>query len=111
LFKNIHLPFNETRYLRIFTASAAMLCICVMGIGVLRLVAATDNPSFVARDLLAVDALGFLASGVLSFVALRSRKDKRKPLIERSASFIFPAALILLSVACVLIVWEFVQRH
>ena len=88
-----------------------MLFICLMGIGVLRLVAAADYPSFIARDLLAVDALGFLASGVLSFVALRSRKDKRKPLIEQSANFIFPAAIILLAGAGVLIIWEFVQRH
>lgn len=75
--ENIRFPFDEIHYIRIFTASAAMVGVCLMGIGVLRLVAESNYLIIIARNFLTIDALGFLASGILSYVVLRGGENKR----------------------------------
>ena len=106
--KNIQTLFNETRYIGIFITSSAMVGVCLMGIGVLRLVAESEYLISIARNFLTIDALGFLASGILSYVVLRGGENKRRILFEQTTNFIFPAAFILLTAACLLIVREFV---
>lgn len=105
--ENFRFPFDEIHYIRIFTASAAMVGVCLIIVGVLRLLAEANRVDAFARNLTAVDALVFLASGLLSYAALRARKSKRRIRAARAADFVFTAALFLLSIVCALIFWGF----
>ena len=56
-------------------------------------------------DLLAVDALLFLVSCLLSYSALRSRSLGRMHRIERAADWVFIAAMIVMTGICGLITY------
>jgi len=84
----------------IFTASAALVGVCLTVIGLIRVVIATSNVDTIADDLLAVDALLFLASCLLSYWALRTRSVRRMYRVERVADAIFIVGLLLMTTVC-----------
>jgi hypothetical protein len=63
--------------------------VCLTVIGLIRVVVATINVDTIADNLLAVDALLFLASCLLSYWALRTRSIRRMYRVERVADAIF----------------------
>jgi hypothetical protein len=91
----------------IFTVSAAMVGVCMTVIGILRLVITLQNVNTLADDFLAVDALLFLTSCLLSYWALRSRGYARMHRIERVADTIFFLGLLGMGAICVFTVYEF----
>ena len=91
----------------IFTVSAAMVGVCMTVIGILRLVITIRKVNTLADDFLAVDALLFLTSCLLSYWALRSRSYARMYHIERFADAIFILGLLGMGAICVFIVYEF----
>ena len=86
--------------MHIFTASAALVGVCLTVIGLIRVVIATSNVDTIADDLLAVDALLFLASCLLSYWALRTRSVRRMYRVERVADAIFIVGLLLMTTVC-----------
>lgn len=84
----------------IFTASAALVGVCLTVIGLIRVVIATSNVDTIADDLLAVDALLFLISCLLAYWALRTRSVRRMYRVERVADAIFIAGLLLMTAVC-----------
>jgi len=99
-------PHNEKRALEadicihIFTASAALVGVCLTVIGLIRVVIATMKVDTIADDLLAADALLFLASCLLAYWALRTRSAQRMYRVERAADAIFIVGLLLMTVVC-----------
>ncbi|MDD2852602.1 MAG: hypothetical protein PHY09_12000 [Desulfuromonadaceae bacterium] len=91
----------------IFTVSAAMVGVCMTVIGILRLVITIQKINTLADDFLAVDALLFLTSCILSYLALRSRGYTRMHRIERIADGIFILGLLGMGAICVFTVYEF----
>ena len=91
----------------IFTVSAAMIGVCMTVIGILRLVFTLQKVNTLADDFLAIDALLFLTSCILSYWALRSRGYSRMHRIERIADGIFILGLLGMGAICVFIVYEF----
>jgi len=91
----------------IFTVSAAMVGVCMTVIGILRLVITIRKVNTLADDFLAIDALLFLTSCILSYWALRSRGYARMHRIERVADAIFILGLLGMGAICVFIVYEF----
>lgn len=91
----------------IFSVSAAMVGVCMTVIGILRLVITIREVNTLADDFLAIDALLFLTSCLLSYWALRSRSYARMYRIERFADAIFILGLLGMSAICVFIVYEF----
>lgn len=104
--RDIHL--EEDVSIHIFIASAAMVGVCLTGIGLLRVVLTIHGGATLADDLLALDAFLFLASCLLSYFALRTRSTRRMYRVERLADSLFIAGLVLMVFACGLIVYEMI---
>lgn len=92
----------------IFGVSAAMVGACLTVIGLFRLTDKLRNVGSVGDEILAVDAVVFLTSCVLSYLALRARRTRRWVRIERAADLLFLSGLCLMAVVCALIAYEFV---
>jgi len=86
--------------IHIFTASAALVGVCLTVIGLIRVVIATLNVDTIADDLLAADALLFLVSCLLAYWALRTRSARRMYRVERAADAIFIVGLLLMTTVC-----------
>ena len=92
----------------IFTASAAMVGVCLTVIGLFRISFRLQAVATTGDELLAVDAMAFLTSCLLAYLALRTRRTQRKYRLEKVADWIFLTGLSLMAVACALIAYEFV---
>jgi hypothetical protein len=105
-------PPNDRKHLEadisthIFSASAGLVGVCLTVIGLIRVVVATLNVDTFADNLLAIDALLFLASCLLSYWALRTRSIARMYRVERVADAIFIAGLLLMTAVCTIIAYE-----
>jgi hypothetical protein len=92
--------------IHIFTASAALVGVCLTVIGLIRVVVATINVDTFADNLLAIDALFFLASCLLAYWALRTRSVRRMYRVERAADALFIVGLLLMTAVCSIIAYE-----
>jgi hypothetical protein len=92
--------------IHIFTASAALVGVCLTVIGLIRVVVVTINIDTIGDNLLAVDALLFLASCLLSYWALRTRSIRRMYHVERVADAIFVTGMLLMTGVCSIIAYE-----
>ena len=101
-------PFDEDLSIHIFSASATMLGICLTVIGLLRVVITVRGSQTLADDLLALDSILFLASCILSYVALRRRKTQRRHRLELLADRLFVAGLVPIVLASIIIVYQLI---
>ena len=91
---------EEDISVHIFTASAAMVGVCLTVIGLLRVVITIRKINTLADDILATDAFIFLVSCLLSYWALRTRISRRMHRVERIADGIFILGLLLMVIVC-----------
>ena len=91
--------------IHIFTVSSAMVGVCLTVIGLIRVVITLGRADTLADDLLAVDALLFLVSSLLSYAALRSRSFRRMHRIERAADTVFIVAMVVMTTVCAVITY------
>jgi hypothetical protein len=96
---------EEDVCIHIFTVSAAMVGVCLTVIGLLRVVITIQKTDTFADDILAVNALLFLASCLSSYWALRTRSKGRMHRVERFADSIFITAMIIMAVTCLFITY------
>ena len=96
---------DENICVHIFTASAAMVGVCLTVVGIIRVVISRHESDLFADDLLAVNAMLYLASSLLSYWALRTRNVTRNYRLERIADVIFLVALTLTAVSAAYITW------
>jgi len=89
----------------IFTVSSAMVGVCLTVIGLLRIVITIQKVDTVADDLVAANALVFLASTFLSYWALRTRSTKRMHRLERLADSLFLFGLGFMAMICIFITY------
>lgn len=89
----------------IFTASAAMVGVCLTVIGILRVVISLRKEDLLGDDLLAFNSMLYLASCLLSYWALRTRSLGRNHRLERFADAIFLVALVFTAINAGFITW------
>lgn len=89
----------------IFTASAAMVGVCLTVIGILRVVISLRKEDLIGDDLLAVNSMLYLASCLLSYWALRTRSSRRNHRLEHTADGIFLIALVFTAINAAFITW------
>lgn len=89
----------------IFTASAAMVGVCMTVIGIIRVVISLHRPDVFGDDLLAVNAMLYLGACLMSYWALRTRSLGRNHRLERIADVLFLVALTLTAVNAAFIAW------
>lgn len=103
--ENDKISLEEDISIHIFSASAMMVGVCLTVIGIFQ-IGTLKKISFISDKLLAVDAVAFLVSCVLSYVALRTRTQKRRHRIEKIADFTFIGGLCLIVIVCLLVTYE-----
>jgi hypothetical protein len=94
--------------IHVFRASANMLGVCLTVLGLFRLLGGPQEIKHIGNALLLVAAMAFLISCTLSYIALRTRGNRRRLKIERTADAIFLSALCLMAIVCGLLAYEFV---
>lgn len=83
-----------------------MVGVCLTVIGLIRVVITLGKIDTVADDLLALDALLFLFSCLMSYYALRTRSKRRMHLIELMADRVFLVAMVLMTAICGIITYS-----
>ncbi|MEP7014926.1 MAG: hypothetical protein ABI925_05760, partial [Verrucomicrobiota bacterium] len=88
-----------------------MVGVCLTVIGLIRVVITLGSADTLADDFLAMDALLFLLSCLLSYWALRSRGLKRMHRLERMADGIFIVAMVGMVAVCALVTYSITVPH
>jgi hypothetical protein len=88
------------------TVSATLVGVCLTVIGIYRISCKLDSVNRLGDEFLALDALGFLSSCLLSYFALRAREKGRQRFLEKLADRIFLVSLSLMVLIGMLIVYE-----
>ena len=83
-----------------------MVGVCLTAIGLFRVVDELRKVNGIGDNLLALDALAFLISCLLSYGSLRSSDARRSRKREKLADIIFLAALSILALIAGLIAYE-----
>ena len=96
---------DEDISVHILSVSAAMVGVCLTVIGLLRVVITIQKTDTIGDDLLALDAVLFLTSCLLSYWALRTRTVRRMHNVERIADVVFMLALVLMVAVCVFVTY------
>ena len=91
--------------IHIFGVSAALVGVCLTVIGIFRAISALKDFSTIGDDILAVNALIFLAACMFAYFALRSNHIQRKRQLEKLADTFFLAGLSLMTIVCALITY------
>lgn len=97
---------EENLCTHIFAASAAMVGVCATVLGLFRAVGTLDEALTIGDELLALDAIAFLISCIVSYTALRQRDRRRRRVLERVADGCFLTALSVLVVVTGLMAYE-----
>lgn len=77
-----------------------MVGVCLTVIGLLRVLIHMRKTDTMADDLLALDAVLFLVSSLLSYWSLRTRSTKRMHRLERIVDGVFLSAMLLMVGIC-----------
>jgi hypothetical protein len=97
---------GDTIYTHISTQSSVKVGVCLTLLGLLKVVEGLKGVSTIGDEFLAVDAIIFLISGLLSYFALKQERQRRKYVLGRAADGLFITALCLLVIICCSIVYE-----
>jgi hypothetical protein len=97
---------ERTLDIHIMSVSATLVGVCLMVIGILRVSNKLTLVNSLGDDMLALDAVGFLASCMLSYFALRAREKRRQKFLERLADRIFLISLSFMVLISLLVVYE-----
>ncbi|HEY0333095.1 MAG TPA: hypothetical protein VGC74_05210 [Stenotrophomonas sp.] len=100
---------DENICVHIFTASAAMLGVCMTVVGVLQVITRLQNFDTIADDLLSVDAMIYLVACLMAYAALRARHRGRNRALERIADVAFLLGLVISAIATGIITWGLVS--
>ena len=94
--------------IHIFSISATLVGVCLTVIGIFNVSRRLSHIKSYGEELLALDALLFLATCIHSYIALRSRRQERKQRFEHITEQMFFVALVLMAFICVFIVFELI---
>ena len=95
---------SESRLIsHILPTAATMVGVCLTVIGLIKVVETTNGPS-ILDEVIAVNAIGFLLSAILSYISLRSETQKIR--LEAWADHLFIGSLGMLGIATVVLAFE-----
>jgi len=100
---------NETQIsIHIFSVSAALVGVCLTVIGIFRAVGELNNFSTFGDNILAIDAIIFLASCIFAYSSLRSQKIEKQRKLEKIADTLFIVGLSMMAIVCAIIAYTFI---
>ena len=94
--------------IHIFSVSAALVGVCLTVIGIFRAVGELKNFSSLGDNILAIDALIFLASCIFAYSSLRSHDERKRHKLEKIADILFIFGLSLMAIVCAIIAYTFI---
>jgi hypothetical protein len=100
-----HQPLAIDTCVHIYTISAAMIGVCVTGVGLIRVVITLKKTNTLADDLLCLDAVLFLFATISAYWALRVRAVRRLERLEFIADVAFIAGMGLMTGICLFITY------
>ena len=92
--------------IHVFTVSATLVGVCLTVIGIFIMSRRLSHVRSMGELLLAFDALIFLTSCILSYSALKIRRNGRWHRLERLGEEVFFAALVFMVFICGFIIYE-----
>jgi len=92
----------------IFSVSAGLVGVCLTVIGIFRAIGELKSFSTIGDNILAIDALIFLASCMFAYSSMRSRDALKKHKLERIADILFIFGLSLMAVVCSIIAYTLI---
>lgn len=99
---------EESIAIHIFSVSAAMVGVCLTVIGILNVITSFKKVDTIGDEITAIDAIIFLGSCIISYVAIKTKERKRKLFLERISDGFFLAGLAVMAIVCFFIVYKFV---
>jgi hypothetical protein len=99
------ISLDEDICVHVFTASAAMVGVCITVIGIFQVITTLRREDSLGDDLLAVNAILYLITTLLSYWSLRTRKLRRNHLLERLIDVLFLTALTFTTGVAGFITW------
>lgn len=94
--------------IHVFTVSATLVGVCLTVIGIFIMSHRLSHVKSFGEELLAFDALLFLAACSLSYSSLRMRRKERRFRLERLSEELFFVALTFMVFICGFIIYELV---
>lgn len=94
--------------LHIFTVAAAMVGVCLTGIGLFRAFGGHTSAARLGDDLLAMDATMFAIASVFAFSSFRIRSDRHRRRLRLMADWLFFAGLALMVAVCLVLTYAMV---
>jgi len=91
----------------VFSVSAAMVGVCLTVISLINISIAIKKIDTIGDDLTAFDAVIFILSCYLSYVAMRTNNRKLRLLLEKWAGRIFLLGLFMMVLVCLFVVYKF----
>jgi len=98
---------DDNIFTHILNQSSAKVGMCLTLLGLVRVVEGVMNIHTLVDELLAICAVGFLVSSLLTYSTLKKEEGKGRQKMGRAGDFIFTGALSLLAVICVSLLFEF----
>lgn len=92
--------------LHIFTVSAAMVGVCLTGIGLFRAYIREASTPKLGDDFLALDASIFAVVCCLSFLSFRSRSPRLRQRLRLVADWLFLSGLAVMVGVCLLLTYD-----
>jgi hypothetical protein len=97
---------NDTIFTHIMNQGSVKVGMCLTLLGLMKVVEGVKQVTSITDELLAVDAVAFLFSTMLTYFALKNIDQARKRALGRIADIAFSGALVLLAVICGFIAFE-----
>lgn len=79
---------------RILSVSSTLVGVCLTVIGLVRVAEELKKVSSATDEIVAYDAVAFLAACLFAYASIRSRDPRAHALLERIADYVFLAALV-----------------
>ncbi len=97
---------EENISIHIFTVSAGMVGVCLTVIGILNIISTSRKIETWGDEITGIDAIFFLIACMVSYIAMKTSKRKRRYNLERIADVLFLIGLFLMAVVCLVIVFK-----
>jgi hypothetical protein len=95
--------------LAIFSVAAALIGVCLTGIGLLQVLHGLNRISTLGDELLAIDAVLFLVACVMAFLSFRTHHNHRRMLLRKVSDVVFLVGLGLLAAVSGLLSFAFLR--
>ena len=94
-----------THLLTVLSVSAGMVGVCLTAIGLIGIMKSLSRVETVVDDLLAISAMLFMVTAVLSFLGMRTNLTKSWRSFARTLDGLFCMGLVLVGIATLLLTW------